>query len=148
MQFTLSITINCHPSDAFAFLRDIEQHPQKEGSQVLVLEKTTPGPPGVGTRYREVVQMLPFIKGEIISEIVHFKHTEGIAMNWDSRVMHGNLAYDFQPENGGTKLILREVLYCKGLFRLLAPFVQIMFPRALKRRLRDIKEILESAIHR
>ena len=57
----------------FAFLRDKDQHATKPGSPVLVLEKITPGPVGVGTCYREVVQMLPGVRGEILSEITHFE---------------------------------------------------------------------------
>jgi hypothetical protein len=66
--FELSIPINRSPADVFVFLRDKDKYPQEEGSPVLVLEKTTPGPTGVGTCYREVVQMLPFYRGEILPQ--------------------------------------------------------------------------------
>ena len=69
MYFELSILIRRSPSDVFAFLRDKDQYPQEDDSPVLILEKTTVGPVGVGTRYREVVQMLPFVRGEILSGI-------------------------------------------------------------------------------
>ena len=68
--------INRRPADVFAFLRDKDKYPQEEGSPVLVLDKTTPGPPCVGTCYREVVQMLPFYRGEILSEITCFEPNE------------------------------------------------------------------------
>jgi hypothetical protein len=57
--FELSVAIARPPSDVFAFLRDKDLYPQQADSPVLALEKTTVGATGVGTRYREVVQMLP-----------------------------------------------------------------------------------------
>jgi hypothetical protein len=68
MYFDLSITIHRSREDVFGFLRDKDKYPQEPGSPVLVLEQTTPGPAGVGTRYREVVQMFPFVRGEMVSD--------------------------------------------------------------------------------
>jgi uncharacterized protein YndB with AHSA1/START domain len=50
--FELSIYIERPPADVFRFLRDKDKHPQEEGSPVLLLDKTTPGDPGVGSCYR------------------------------------------------------------------------------------------------
>ena len=144
MFFELSITIDRSPTDVFAFLRDIEQHPQEEGSKVLLLEKMTAGQTGVGTRYREVVQMLPFVKGEIISEITHFQPDERLEMDWHGGSMEGDLAYHFEPVGNGTNLIQRETLHPRGILRLLSPFIQITLSRALANRLQDIKEVLEA----
>jgi len=57
MFFELSVTIDRPPEDVFAFLRDKDSYPQKPGSLVLILVKITSGQAGVGTCYREVVQM-------------------------------------------------------------------------------------------
>jgi hypothetical protein len=73
MEFNLSIFIVCPPADVFAFLHNKDQHAVKPGSPVLILEKIMPGPVGVGTRYREVVQMLPGVRGEILSVIIRFE---------------------------------------------------------------------------
>src|SRR5215212_6627293 len=45
------------------------QQPRRKGSVVPVYEKAIPGPVSVGTRFREVVRLLPFLKGEVISEV-------------------------------------------------------------------------------
>ena len=73
LYFELSIRIERPTADVFAFLRDKDLYPQEPGSPVLALEKTTAGPTAVGTRYREVVQMLPFVRGEILSEITCYE---------------------------------------------------------------------------
>ena len=143
MYFELSISINRPPADVFAFLRDKDKHPQEEGSPVLVLEKTTPGPPGMGTCYREVVQMLPFYRGEILSEITRFEPNEYLEEDFGGAGMYGHLAYQFLPEEGGTKLIQRETLHYRGLLRFGEPVIRVMLDHRLRERWADIKAVLE-----
>ena len=47
MEFNLSIHIERSPLTVFQFLRDKDKYPQEPGSAVLLLDKITPGPPGV-----------------------------------------------------------------------------------------------------
>ena len=144
MYFELSISINRSPADVFTFLRDKDKYPQEADSPVLLLEKTTPGPPGVGTCYREVVQMLPFFRGEILSEITRFEPDESLEEDFEGAGMKGHLAYQFLPEGEGTKLIQRETLQYHGVLKLCEPLIQPILGRRLKERLESIKEILES----
>ena len=65
--FSSSINIARPPEAVFDFLANVHLVQQAEGSPVLALDMTTPGPPRLGSRYREVVQLLPFSKGEFIS---------------------------------------------------------------------------------
>ena len=61
--FSSSINIARPPDAVFEFLANTQNVPQAEGLPVFALEMTTPGAPRLGSRYREVVQMLPFYKG-------------------------------------------------------------------------------------
>jgi hypothetical protein len=142
--FELSISINRPPADVFAFLRDKDKYPQEPGSPVLILEQTTPGLPGVGTGYREVVQMLPFLRGEILSEITRFEPHEYLEEDFRGAGMYGHLAYHFLPEDEGTRLIQRETLHYQGLLRFCEPLIRLMLDRRLQERLEDIKADLES----
>ncbi len=144
MYFELSILINREPIDVFTFLRDKDKFPQEEGSPVLVLEKTTPGPPGVGTCYREVVQMLPFYRGEILSEITRFEPNEHLEEDFKGAGMYGQLAYQFIQEKDGTQLIQRETLHYHGILKLFEPIIRAILFRKLRERLENIKAILES----
>ena len=144
MYFELSISINRSPADVFTFLRDKDKYPQEADSPVLLLEKITPGPPSVGTCYREVVQMLPFFRGEILSEITRFEPDESLEENFEGAGMKGHLAYQFLPEGEGTKLIQRETLQYRGVLKLCEPLIQPILGRRLKERLEGIKEDLES----
>lgn len=143
MYFELSITINRPPPDVFAFLRDKDQYPQEEGSPVLALEKTTPGPVCVGTYYREVVQMLPFYRAEILSKITRFEPTEHLEEDFRGAGMSGHLAYQFLPDKDGTMLIQRETLQYLGLLRFCEPIIRVFLNRRLRERLVYIKAVLE-----
>jgi len=144
MYYELSISINRPPGDVFKFLRDKDTYPQEDGSPVLVLEKTTPGPAGVGTRYREVVQMLPFVRGEILSEITRYEPDEFLEEDFWGAGMDGHLAYQFLEEGEGTMLIQRETLHWRGILRLCEPVIRPILGRQLRQRLEDIKADLES----
>jgi uncharacterized protein YndB with AHSA1/START domain len=145
MYFELSITIRRPPSEVFAFLRDKDKYPQKKDSPVLVLEQVTPGAPGVGTHYREVVQMMPFVRGEFLSVITRFEPDEHLEEDFEGAGFKGHLAYQFLPEDDGTRLIQRETMSAQGLLKVLEPIIQRMFFRHLQERLEAIKAFLESA---
>jgi carbon monoxide dehydrogenase subunit G len=143
MRFELSVHIKRPPADVFGFLRDKDKYPQKPGSPVLALEQTTPGPAGVGTRYREVVQMLPFVRGEILSAVTRFDPPRHLEEDFEGAGMKGHLAYEFLSDGDGTRLIQRETLEMKGLLCLLSPFVKRMLGRQLQRRLEALREVLD-----
>ena len=143
MYFELIISIDRPPADVFAFLRDKDKYPQERDSPVLLLEQTTSGLPGVGTCYREVVQMLPFYQGEILSTITRFEPNEHLEEDFRGAGMVGHLAYQFIPEKCGTKLIQRETLHCLGLLRFCEPIIKLLLGRRLRERLEDIKAVLE-----
>ena len=142
MKFERGITIHCKPEAAFVFLRDKDQFQQEPGSPVLVLEKTTPGPVGVGTRYREVVQMFPFVKGEILSTVQHYEPSRFLEELLRGTGMKGYLAYEFISVNEGTLLVQRETIQFHGLFGLFSPLMERMLLKAVEDRLEGIKVIL------
>ena len=57
--------------------------------------------------------------------------------------MYGHLAYQFIPEQGGTKLIQRQTLHCQGLLWLCEPVIKLLLHRRLRERLEEIKMVLE-----
>ena len=144
MYLELSIVIFRPPFDVFVFLRDKDQFPQKNNSPVILIEKSTEGPPCIGTRYREVVQMLPLVRGEIISEITRFEPGKCLEENFEGAGMKGHLAYQFLPEGDGTRMIQKENLLMKGFLKPFEPIIErVLLPR-LRQRLDGIKAILES----
>jgi hypothetical protein len=143
MDFELTIFIQRPPGEVFVFLRDKDTYPREEGSPVLRLEKTTPGPVRVGTRYVEVVQMLPFYRGVIRSGITRIEPGRWLEEDFRGAGMVGHLSYHFLPEAGGTRLVQRESLHPRGLLWLFRSAVGKALAPRLQSRLEDIKAVLE-----
>ena len=94
MYFDLSISIDRPPEEVFGFLRDKDKYPQEPGSPVLALDQTTPGSAGVGTRYREVVRMLPLVRREIHSVITDFEPSRHLGGTSKARGWSGTSSID------------------------------------------------------
>lgn len=143
MYFELSIDIDTPPDIVFAFLRDKDLHPQKSGSPVLLLQKTTPEPAGVGTGYREVVRMLPFVQGEILSRVTRFDPPGCLEEDFSGAGMTGHLTYRILANNRGTRLIQQQSFQFIWPIRVLTPLIRTVLGRRLHLRLREIKSVLE-----
>ena len=96
---------------------------------VPVYEKAIPGPVSVGTRFREVVRLLPFLKGEVISEVTgcdpphRFDYSFVAFGNMD-----GELTYRLEPVGGGGRVVQRQTLRPRGtLLKLLSPVTGAAF---------------------
>lgn len=87
--------------------------------------------------------MLPFYRGEILSEITRYEPNEYLEEDFIGAGMRGHLAYQFLAQNGGTTLIQRESLNCQGLLRLFEPLIGLVLERRLHERLALIKEIMD-----
>jgi hypothetical protein len=144
MNFELSVFIKRNPNDVFAFFRDKDEIRQKKGSPVIIIEKTSSGKTGTGTRYREVVQILPWLKGEIFSEIIEYEEGKTIKEEFWGAGMKGNLTYQFIAHYQDTKLIQKEKLSFTGMLFILSPLLYLLLYPRLKERLNGIKQLLEN----
>jgi carbon monoxide dehydrogenase subunit G len=144
MEFSLSISVDRPVAEVFAFLEDMRNHPQEERSQVILVERLTPEPVDVGTQFREIVQTLPFLRVEMISEVTQHDRNERVEIAWHGGGMKGVLTYRFESENGVTGLSLHETVTVMGLMRLAEPVIRRTFERMLVNRLHGIKRVLES----
>jgi len=138
------VLIERHPGDVFNFLCNKDTYQQEEGSPVLLLEKTTPGPAGVGTRYRDVVQMAPLVKSEILSEVTRFEPGSVLEERWVGGGMKGVLTYFFRPAGQATELTQHVVIETGQLLRPFAALISMQYARAARYRLDCIKRILET----
>ncbi len=143
MNFEISSVIHRPVEDVFAFFRDVDLHAGRKGTLVPIYEKITTGPVRVGTRYREVVQMTPFMTGEILTEVVGIEPGRRLAYRYVALGMPGELTYRFEAVDGETRIAQQQSLIPSGWLRLLSPLIAAMFSRMIKRRLAGIKEYLE-----
>jgi len=144
MDFELTTVINRPLEEVFAFFKDVDQHAGQEGTIVPVYDKITPGPVGVGTRYREVVRLMPFATGEILTEVVGYEPDRRLAYRYVALGMAGELTYWFEAVEQGARLVQQQSLRPEGLLRLFSPMIGAVFSRMVRRRLVGIKSFLES----
>jgi hypothetical protein len=142
-----SIDIRRPPEVVFEFLANIQDVVQAEDSPVLALDLITEGPPGLGSRYREVVQMMPLFKGEIISEITAFDSPRVLEMDWKGPGMTGTDRYELATIQVGTRLNHTKWVSCPGLLRIMEPVMRIPLIPRLEERLVAIKHLLEERDH-
>ncbi len=146
MQFNLRTHIACPPAELFAFLQDIDRYAGRPGTIVPVYDKLTKGPSRLGTRYREVIRVLPgwHIKNQ--AEIIRLEPDARLDLLYAFRRgnMHGVLSYRLTPTSQGTLLVQQQSLHLRGWLRLFTLPVFLLFGRQVRRRLADIQFLLET----
>jgi len=141
--WSASIDIRKPPEVVFEFLANIQNVQQSDDSPVLALDLITEGPPRLGSRYREVVRMMPFVKGEILSEITAFEFPRVLEMTWSGPAMSGTDRYELATHQYGTTLTHAKFTSFSGILRVLEPIMRKPLIPRLEQRLVDIKRMLE-----
>ncbi|NIM95838.1 MAG: hypothetical protein GTO18_19225 [Anaerolineales bacterium] len=145
MEIDLSIEIDRTASEVFSFIKDMENHAQEEGTNVLRVEKITDGQVGIGTQYREVVRMFPFLQVDMFNEVTRYEPNEVIEFTWRGGGMRGVFAYYVESKNGGSNLRLHEKITAEGIMVLFKPMIHRTFQETMERRLVGIKQNLEGS---
>jgi len=143
MEFRFTAIIKRACGEVYAFFRDIDQHAGQKGSRVPVYDKTTTGPVGVGTRYREVVQVLPLVRGEMLSEVTCYEEEKQLGYRFSGLGMEGELAYTFEPVEGGTRVVQAQSPHPRGMLRAFNWLIGRLFSAVAGQRLLGIKALLE-----
>jgi hypothetical protein len=138
-----TIDIRKPPEVVFEFLANIQDVQQSDDSPVLVLDLITEGPPRLGSMYREVVQMMPLVKGEILSEITVFDVPRELELTWSGSGMRGTDRYELDTNQSGTNLKHTKCTSFPGILRGMEPVMRRALIPRLEQRLVKIKQILE-----
>lgn len=143
MDFDLSVAIG-RPSEAvYAMLADIQEYVRPD-SPVPEMEKIPAGPTKVGTRWREVVRLIPHLTMTMWSEVTALEPGRRLDETFRGPWMTGQLSYTVAPGDGGSILRQRETLTPRGPLRLLGrPMEGLLRPR-LVARLASIRDLLEA----
>jgi hypothetical protein len=146
MRFDYSVIIRRPPPAVFAMLADVQDWGKEERAALVpVMEKITPGPTRVGTRWHEVVQLAPHLTMTVWSEIVAIEQDRLLDERFWAWWMRGRLEYTMTPTDGGTVLRQRERLEPRGPFRLVDGFIARQLGPAIEARLEAIGRMLEAA---
>ena len=75
------------------------------------------GPVDAGSRFREVVRMLPGVRGEIRSTVTRCEPDGALGKDFEGARMRRHFAYAFVAEGGGTRRVQRQSLELAGWLR-------------------------------
>ncbi|MCH7577576.1 MAG: SRPBCC family protein [Chloroflexi bacterium] len=97
--------INAAPEEVFAYLSDLEKHP--EWSHCMEIEKTSEGPVGVGASYRSKGKNFGITANETV-EVTEHKPNDGFGWRTTGAMgMKFGWSFELSPQEGGTLLIER-----------------------------------------
>jgi uncharacterized protein YndB with AHSA1/START domain len=141
MHFENALTIARKPEDVFSYLADFENVP-KWNYAITETRKTSQGPVGVGTTYRQT-RSIPSPAKETFT-VTEFEPQHLLAIHGDLGPFQGTLSYELEPVAEGTLLTNHAVLEGKGLAKIAAPLLGGRVGDAVATNLQKLKEILET----
>ncbi len=146
MEFDLSVPIRGDANAVFALLADVQRYATGPGSAVRSMTKTPSGRTGVGTRWREVVRIGPGARLTMHSEVTECVPGRRLAMRFHGGGMAGSLRYTITDAGGGNvRLRQEETLELRGPLRPLRGVVRRMLEPRLRRRLVEIRDLVETS---
>ena len=142
MNFTNTIRINRQPAAVFRFLAHFENVPRWNYA-ISETRKTTAGPVGVGSRYRQT-RTLPTPSEETL-EVTEFEPNRKLSIRGALGPLRGEVAYLIAPAENGTHLTNIMNLQPSGPWGFIAPLAVARIKSAVAANLDTLKHILDKA---
>ena len=140
--FQNTVTIRRAVQDVFVYLADFENIPSWNYA-IVETKKTSPGPVGVGTTYRQI-RSIPDRREEGF-EVTAFEPTSRLEVHGDIGRFIATISYQLTPMGDGTRLTNTvDLKPSSGVLRLLAPLAAFRVKPAVAANLEKLKEILET----
>ena len=140
--FENTVTIRRSPKDVFAFLANFENIPTWNYA-ISEIKKTSPGPVGVGTTYRQL-RSIPS-RSEEGFQVTVFEPTSRLEIHGDIGPFTATISYLLAPTNDGTRLTnVVDLELSSGPLRLAAPLAASRVQTAVAANLDTLKQLLET----
>ena len=141
--FENTVTIQRPADEVFAFLADFENIP-KWNYAIDETHKTSAGPVGVGTRYRQT-RSVPSRSVEGF-EVTIFEPARRLAMHGQIGPFRATISYDLEAGAGGTRLVNNvELDASQAMLRLAAPLATPRIKAAVAQNLGKLRLVLEGS---
>jgi carbon monoxide dehydrogenase subunit G len=138
--FENTVIIQRPVGDVFGFLADFENVP-KWNYAIVETTKTSPGPVGVGTTYRQI-RSVPS-RSEEGFEVTAFEPARRLEVQGQIGPFRARISYLLEPTGGGTRLRNAVDLGSSGLSTLVASLAAPRVKRAVAANLDALKQLLE-----
>jgi uncharacterized protein YndB with AHSA1/START domain len=140
--FENTVTIRRSPKDVFAFLANFENIPTWNYA-ISETKKTSPGPVGVGTTYRQL-RSVPS-RSEEGFQVTAFEPSSRLEVHGDIGPFTATISYLLAPTNDGTRLTnVVDLELSSGPLRLAAPLAASRVQTAVAANLDTLKQLLET----
>ena len=144
--FENTVTIRRAVEDVFAFLADFENVPSWNDA-IVETKKTSPGPVGVGTTYRQL-RSVPS-RSEEGFQVTAFEPSSRLEVHGDIGPFTATISYLLAPTDHGTRLTnVVDLESAPGPLRLLAPLAASRVKTAVAANLDTLKHLLETGAPR
>ena len=141
MEMKISMDVERSAEDVFAYLSDVKNNFDWE-KEVVEMEYTSEGPVGIGSTGRRVEKFMG--TEESTWEITEYEENKHVAVTFASAKFQGDLRWDLEPTDGGTRVKYQIRGRQKGLVsKLLMPLFMPMAKRQVRRNFDCLKRILE-----
>jgi carbon monoxide dehydrogenase subunit G len=140
--FENTVTIRRAVQDVFAFLADFENI-STWNYAIVETNKTSPGPVGVGTSYRQL-RSIPS-RSEEGFQVTAFEPTSRVEVHGDIGPFTATISYLLRPTEDGTRLTnVVDLQSASGVVRLAAPLAASRVKTAVAANLDTLKQLLET----
>jgi uncharacterized protein YndB with AHSA1/START domain len=140
--FENTVTIRRAVEDVFAFLADFENIPSWNYA-IVETKKTSPGPVGVGTTYRQL-RSVPS-RSEEGFQVTAFEPSSRLEVHGDIGPFTATISYLLAPTDHGTRLTnVVDLESASGALRLVAPLAASRVKTAMAANLDTLKQLLET----
>jgi len=137
----LGVLIDKPQKDVFAFITN-PKNMSKWNSAVVSMEQITPGEVGMGTKFKNVGEMMGRrIEGEM--QVVAFEPDSKYGFQMNAGPMQINVTITFKTVGTGTKLSLNAQGNPAGFFKLAEPVMQGRVKSMMEENLERLKSVLE-----
>ena len=135
-------TLIDHPvKNVFAFVSDLNNM-SKWNSAVVSLQQITPGPIGVGTKFKSIGEMMGRrIEGEV--QVTSYEPDSKTGFQMNAGPMQLNVVFSFRPVGTGTKVGLSAQGNPAGVFKLAEGILQGRVKSLMEENLARLKSVLE-----
>lgn len=111
---------------------------------LIETERTTPGKPGVGSKFRQKVKVGKRVM-ELGGELLAYEPNRRVVVGLDSDVCEMKVSYDFEEVGGRTRLRYICDSSYRGLFyRLLSPLIKYVTQQKLRKDFARLEQLLAS----
>lgn len=144
LHYKIGVNINRPVARVFEYMTQLDNIHQLM-DEVVVSQRVTDGPVGLGTRMTESLKLGP-AREDITWEITAFEENKLCTFVGDTSFGRTQVSYMFEQTKGGTRVTAEVRAQMKGLFRFFRSIVQFFHRRNRQKYLAKIKRTLESGL--